>query len=247
MHCEAELDDAIGDGPLRQSPTETQMEDDFIELPPEPQLLSRMEDEPIELPPEPQEHLVGRNAARKARYKAGKRARRCAPNHISACLLHPTVYAASPCIPCRSLREAEQATLPDEVRTAQQDAWRAAKLEASAARRRGEASILRALQGEGMPLRIAIDCSFANKPDNDKEVGTGQTGSFAWRPRVPIHVRRPAQAARCLFLIPLSRAPTEARASLSAMQPRFLLTQVGVMSLACSVQIPPCLRLPRVI
>ncbi|GAX80620.1 hypothetical protein CEUSTIGMA_g8055.t1 [Chlamydomonas eustigma] len=85
------------------------------------------------------------NSSRKERYKAGKKFKRAA-------------------------LEAHMATLTGEERSLQQEQWRLRKQEMAAARKLQEQKVQQALDGLGCPLRIAVDCSFADKPGNDREI-----------------------------------------------------------------------------
>lgn len=91
----------------------------------------------------------------------------------------------------RSLLETSLAALTDGQRDAKQEEWRAAKQARASAKREQEARVKSALHGEGRPLRIAIDCTYANRPENDREVrGTYRDFLFPFDPAKKLSLPR---------------------------------------------------------
>lgn len=77
---------------------------------------------------------------------------------------------------CSAETLAQLAQLPEEDRQRREEERLQRKREAAEAERLQRQRVEAALAGEGDPLRIVVDCSFSNKPDNDKLVGWVMSG-----------------------------------------------------------------------
>lgn len=77
---------------------------------------------------------------------------------------------------CSAETLAQLAQLPEEDRQRREEERLQRKREAAEAERLQRQRVEAALAGEGDPLRIVVDCSFSNKPDNDKLVGWAMSG-----------------------------------------------------------------------